>query len=169
MPRAVSAMGQKFVIQDNRDTPDTLSALYEFPKFMAQYENRMFNANSMFKQGYGTMFHGTKGTLFVDRSLYRIHPEGGTPTETPEIVEVKSSDNSNVKHWANFLECIKSRQRPAADIEICYKSTVTCLLANISIISKQRVDWDDANDRIAQPELRKYMSRPERAPWKIVV
>jgi len=169
MPRAVSAMGRKFVVQDNRDTPDTLSAIYEFPKFMAQYENRMFNANSMFKQGYGTMFHGTKGTLFVDRSLYRIHPEGVAPSETPEIVEVKSSDNSNVKHWANFLECIKSRQRPAADIEICYKSTVTCLLANVSIISKQRVDWDDANDRIAQPELRKYMSRPERAPWKIVV
>ena len=169
MPRAVSAMGQKFLIQDNRDTPDTLSAIYEFPKFMAQYENRMFNANSMFKQGYGTMFHGTKGTLFVDRSLYRIHPEPSNPKETPEIVEVKSSDNSNVRHWANFLECIKTRQRPAADIEICYKSTVTCLLANISIISKQRVDWDEANNRIAQPELRKYMSRPERAPWKIVV
>jgi hypothetical protein len=42
-------------------------------------------------------------------------------------------------------------------------------LANISIQSKQRVDWDEANDRIAQPELRKYMSRPERAPWKISV
>jgi hypothetical protein len=86
-----------------------------------------------------------------------------------EVVETKSSDNSNVKHWANFLECIKTRQRPAADIEICYKSTVTCLLANISIQSKQRVDWDEANNRIAQPELRKYMSRPERAPWKISV
>lgn len=169
MPRACSAMGQKFLIEDNRETPDTLTALYEFPKFLAQYENRMFNANSMFKQGYGTMFHGTKGTLFVDRSLYRIHPEGGKPNDPVEVVEVKSSDNSNQKHWANFVECIRTRQRPASDIEICYKSTVTCLLANISILSKQRVDWDEANNRIAQPELRKYMSRPERAPWKIVV
>jgi predicted dehydrogenase len=169
MPRAVSALGQKFLIQDNRDTPDTLSAIYEFPTFLAQYENRMFNGNSMFKQGYGTMFHGTKGTMFVDRSLYRIHPEPGGPGDTPEVVEVKSSNNSNVAHWANFLECMRSRQRPASDIEICYKSTVTCLLANVSILSKQRVDWDDANNRIAQPELRKYMSRPERAPWKIVV
>jgi predicted dehydrogenase len=167
MPVAVAAMGRKFLITDNRDTPDTLSAVYEFPKFLAHYENRMFNANSMFKQGYGTMFHGTKATLFVDRSLYRIVPE--SRDASAEVVEVKSSNNSNVAHWANFLECIRNRQRPNSDIEICYKSTVTCLLANISILSRQRVDWDDANDRIAQPDLRKYMRREERAPWKIVV
>lgn len=169
MPLAVSALGRKFLIKDNRDTPDTLSAIYEMPTCLAQYENRMFNGNSMFKQGYGTMFHGTKGTMFVDRSLYRIHPEPTSPSDTPEVVEVKSSNNSNVAHWANFLDCMRTRQRPNSDIEICYKSTVTCLLANISILSRQRVDWDAANDRIAQPELRKFMSRPERAPWKIVV
>jgi predicted dehydrogenase len=167
MPRACSAFGQKFLIQDNRETPDTLSAIYEFPKFLGHYENRMFNANSMFKQGYGTLFHGTKGSLFVDRSLYRILPEPGQ--DTTEIVEVKSSDNSNVKHWANFLECVKTRQKPNSDIEICYKSTVTCLLANISIRARQRVDWDEANDRIAQADLRKWMRREERAPWKLVV
>lgn len=171
MPVAVSAVGRKFLIQDNRDTPDTLSAVYEFPNHVAQYENRMFNSNSMFKQGYGTMFHGTKGTLFVDRSLYRIVPERTGPPSAPdpEVVEVKSSDNSNNMHWANFLDCIRTRQRPNSDIEICYKSTVTCLLANISILSKQRVDWDEKNDTIAQPALRKYMKREERAPWKIVV
>jgi len=169
MPTACSAFGEKFLIQDNRETPDTLSAIYQFPEFLGHYENRMFNANSMFKQGYGTMFHGTKGTLFVDRSLYRIHPEGGSPNAPVEVEEVKSSNNSNNAHWANFLECIRNRQRPNSDIEICYKSTVTCLLANISILSKQRVDWDEKNDRIAQPELRKWMRREERAPWKIVV
>ncbi|MBM3784975.1 MAG: Gfo/Idh/MocA family oxidoreductase [Acidobacteria bacterium] len=170
MPRSCSAFGQKFLVQDNRETPDTLSAIYEFPKFIAHYENRMFNSNSMFKQGYGTMFHGTKGTMFVDRSLYRIHPESSGPNVPPaEVVEVKSSNNSNNAHWANFVDCIKSRQRPASDIEICYKSTVTCLLANISILSKQRVDWDESNDTIAQPSLRKFMRREERSPWKLKV
>ncbi len=166
MPRSVAALGNKFLIEDNRDTPDTLSVIYEFPKFLASYENRTFNANSMFKQGYGTMFHGTKATMFVDRSLYRIYPEQGEGTE---IIEVKSSNNMNVDHWANFLDCIRTRQRPASDIEICYKSTVTCLLANISLIARKRVDWDEANDRIAQPDLRGYMKREERAPWKILV
>ena len=100
------------------------------------------------------------------RSLYHVYPEKGGGIEE---IEVKSSNNSNVAHWANFLDCVKSRQKPISDIEICYKSSVTCLLANISLRSGKRVGWDEAKNSIVEPDLKKWMRREERAPWKIVV
>ena len=166
MPKSVNSMGGKLWYKDNRETADTIMATYDFGNYVANYEHRSSNANSMFGKSYGTMFHGSKATLFVDRSLYHVYPEKDSGIEE---VEVKSSNNSNVAHWANFLDCVKSRQKPNSDIEICYKSTVTCLLANISLRAGKRVGWDEAKNTIVEPDLKKWMRREERAPWKLVV
>jgi predicted dehydrogenase len=166
MPTAITALGGKYWLADNRETPDTLQVTYEYPGFIATYENRNSNGESMFGKSYGILFHGSKGTLFVDRSLYKLVPEKGTELQE---TEVKSSNNTNVSHWANFLECIKTRQKPASDIEICQRSTTTCLLGNISLRSRMRVDFDPRKWTAAQSEARKYFSREERKPWKIVV
>jgi predicted dehydrogenase len=166
MPKSVVAFGEKFRLKDNRETPDTIIALYEYPGFLATYENRYGNGNTLMGRGYGITFHGDKGTMFVDRSLYQFTPEGRS---SPETVTVKTGNNHGVAHWANFLECVRTRQKPAADVEICNRSTATCLLANVSLRSKMRVDWDETRWTVKQPEARKFLSREERKPWKIVV
>jgi predicted dehydrogenase len=166
-PTAVTALGGKYYIKDNRDTPDTLQVTYEFPEgFVAVYENRLFNGYSDAKQGYGTIFHGTKGTLFVDRSLYRLTPEPGSDLE-PE--EVKSSNNSGRDHWKNFIECVKRRQKPVSDIEIGHRSTATALLGNVALRSRLRIDWDGKTETCRQAEARKFLHREYRKPWKLEV
>ncbi len=165
-PTAITALGEKFFIQDNTDTPDTLQVTYEYPGFITTYENRLGNANSMFKQGYGILFHGTKGTMFVDRSRYEVFPEKNSDLQA---VEVKSSNNSNMAHWANFLDCVKTRQRPISDIEIGHRSTTTALLGNVALRSKMRIDWDAKTETTAQPAARKYLHREYRKPWKLEV
>jgi predicted dehydrogenase len=170
MPRSVSTLGQKFRLKDNRETPDTILASYEYPGFLATYENRYGNGNSLTGHGSGISFHGDKATMFIDRQQYEIHRERGPNDKSqPEPVIVKSSNSSNLAHWANFLECVKSRKRPISDIEICQRSTTTCLLANVSLRSNMRVDWDEAHWTVKQSEAKKYLSRPERKPWKLVV
>jgi predicted dehydrogenase len=167
MPEYVNATGGKFYLKDNRETPDTLLVTYKFPQgFVATYENRHTSSIAQFNKGYGTVFYGTEGTLHVDRSGYTIYPEKGS-----ELLEAKvnSSNNMNYDHWGNFLECIRTRQRPISDIEVCHKSTATCLLANVAYRSGIRVDWDSANSTTVQPEARKYLSKEERDPWKIVL
>ena len=165
-PTAITALGEKLFIQDNRETPDTLQVTYEYPGFIATYENRLGNANSMFKQGYGILFHGKKGTMFVDRSRYEIFPEKGSDLQP---VEVKSSNNANMAHWANFLDCVKTRQRPVSDIEIGQRSTATALLGNVSLRSKLRIDWDSKTETTPQTPARKYLHREYRKPWKLEV
>jgi predicted dehydrogenase len=165
MPKSVVAFGEKFRLKDNRETPDTIVALYEYPGFLATYENRYGNANSLTGHGYGITLHGDKGTLFVDRSMYQLTPE----KRDAETVTVKSGNNQNMAHWANFLDCVKTRKKPASDIEICTRSTTTCLLANVALRSKVRVDWDEQKWTVKQSEAKKFLSREERKPWKLVV
>jgi predicted dehydrogenase len=165
MPKTITAMGEKFRLKDNRETPDTLQVTYEYPGFIATYENREGNGQSMFKKGGGILFCGDKATLFVDRTGYMVVPEKGAG----ETIEVKSSNNSNKSHWANFLECVKTREKPISDIEKCQRSTTTCLLGNVALRSKLRIDWDESKWTTKQPEARKYLSREERKPWKLVV
>jgi predicted dehydrogenase len=165
MPKSVVAMGEKYRLKDNRETPDTIAATLEYPKFIATYENRYGNGNSMTGHGYGITFHGDKATLFIDRSMYQIIPEA----KGAETVTVKSANNQNMAHWANFLDCVKTRKKPISDIEVCQRSTTSCLLANVSLRSRLRVDWDESKWTVKQAEARKYLSREERKPWKIVV
>ncbi len=167
MPEYVNAAGGNFYLTDNRETPDTLLVTYKFPQgFVAEYENRHTSSIAEFNRGSGTVFYGTEGTLHVDRRGYTIYPEKGS-----DLLEAKvnSSNNMNYDHWGNFLECIRTRQRPISDIEICHKSTATCLLANVAYRAGMRVDWDSANATVVQAEARKFLSREERDPWKIVV
>ncbi|MCW5981998.1 MAG: Gfo/Idh/MocA family oxidoreductase [Bryobacteraceae bacterium] len=164
MPTAISASGGKMVLTDNRDTPDTIHVTYEYPGFIATYENRSGNAQSMFGKGGGILFHGARATLFVDRGGYKLVPEKDAPLAE---VEVKRFNDSNTAHWENFMRCIKSRERPISDIETCQRSTTTCLLGNVALRSKLRIDWDSGKWTTAQADARKFLSRESRDPWKI--
>ncbi len=166
MPTVITAVGGKYWLTDNRETPDTLQVTYEYPGFICTYENRYSNAQSMFGKSGGILFHGTEATLFVDRSDYRIVPERGSALAEETV---KQSNNSNMAHWANFLQCVRTRQRPISDIEVCQRSTTTCLLGNVALRSKLRVDWDAQRWTTVQAEARRYLSRKDRSPWKLSV
>ena len=88
MPTGIASFGDKFYLKDNRETPDTLQVTYQYPGFLAVYENREGNAQSMFDKGGGILFHGTKGTMYLDRSGYKIIPEkGSTPRSLGDEVD----------------------------------------------------------------------------------
>ena len=75
----------------------------------------------------------------------------------------------NVPHWKNWVECIRTRQKPISDIETCVRTTVTCLLANISLRFNLRLDWDDKDLHRAATEAKQYLKALYRAPWKLEV
>lgn len=165
MPKAVAAFGDVYRLKDNRETPDTILAIYEYPGFLAHYENRYGNANSLTGEGSGITFHGDKGTLYINRQYYKFTPE----KKAGEPVVVKSTNNHNMAHWANFLDCVRTRRKPNSDIENCARSTTTCLLANVSLRSNLRLDWDEQKWTVKQAEARKFLSREDRKPWKLTV
>ena len=175
-PRAVSAHGGKLLLQDNRETPDTLEVVYEYPGFFMTYSSRELNARPVENKSYGIEFFGTAGTMFLDRDGFEVHPE----TERVEQGEYFFRSNyrnfrggdqyqHNVNHVRNFLECLKSRERPISDIEIGHRSTTAAHLGNIAFRRNERLRWDPARQELvgASAEARAMLSRPYRAPWKL--
>ncbi len=169
MPYAISAMGDKLYVKDNRDTPDTLLATFRYPKFLMSYESRTCNPSPMFGHGAATSIHGTEGTLIVNRSGCWVTPRKGSALveaaweKTPELGQM------NVPHWQNWLDCIKSREKPASDIETCVRSSTVCILANVSLRSRLWLDWDEKNWTVKQDEAKPYLKARYRAPWKLEV
>jgi predicted dehydrogenase len=96
-------------------TPDTLEVSYEYqnPSFVLVYEHRWNNANSMYGKGHGIQFHGTDGTLFVDRSGFELFPEtrgrDGKQVGLAPDMKMSSINDSGLGHVRNFLDCVKSR------------------------------------------------------------
>ena len=174
-PRSAAAMGGKFCLQDNRETPDTLQVTYEFPGVIATYENRAANGNSLFGKGYGITFHGTDGTMFLDRDGFRVYPEktmlGKKEVERAPAVQMSEANQSLVDHVRDFLECVKSRKQPISDIEIGHRSTSICLLGNIALRCQERIAWDVAGEKLvnSSDQAKKMLSREYRKPWKLEV
>ena len=84
------------------------------------------------------------------------------PPRTPPGTPPEASD-----HWKNFLECVKTRATPAAEIERLVRSSASCLLANVSMRARTRVDLDAQTFAVRQPEAAPFTRIDYRAPWKL--
>jgi hypothetical protein len=166
MPKAITALGGKLWFKDNRETPDTMQVTFEYPGFTSSWEHRCNNADAALARPMGATFYGTRGTLYVDRSLYRVTPEKGSPLQASEMKRVS---DPHPLHWANFLDCVKTRQKPNSDIETCFRSSASCLLGNLAYRNRTRVDWDDQRKTLLQTNLEKQLRYEYRAPWKLEV
>ena len=73
---------------------------------------------------------------------YAPHPEN---SQTPAAVA--PGDPSNAEHIVkNWLECIRTRQKPVANEEAGYYSAMACFMANQAFQKKARIEWNPAWD-----------------------
>jgi hypothetical protein len=121
----------------------------------------------MYGDTYGTSFHGTKATLMVNRGGYSLFPNA--KGAEPVVERDKAMGDMNVPHWKNFLECLRTRQKPISDIETCVRSTTTCVLANLAFRHGMTLDWDDKAFTVKQHEVKPYLKAKYRSPWKLEV
>ena len=158
-PQAVTATGGILTSDDNRDTPDTLQVVYDFPGCTLTYSMRKGNGLPLNGHDYGILFCGTDGSLLLDRSGFEIIPDkvilpygiklaqGDRPLRQIglEARKVNGVDGQG-PHIKNFLDCLKSRDRPTSDIEIAHRSTNTCHLGNIAYTLGRKLVWDNATE-----------------------
>jgi predicted dehydrogenase len=171
MPTAVVALGDKFYVRDNTETPDTMEATFYYPKFLATYESRTCNPLPLFgrDQGYGSTIHGTEATIFVNRGGCWLIPNPKSKVAAASWEKDPAMNAMNLPHWQNFVACIKSRAKPTSDIETCVRSSTTCLLANLAMRFKTRLDWDEQNWTVQQDAAKPYLKARYSAPWKLEV
>jgi predicted dehydrogenase len=178
-PSSVCAMGGRFAVDDDRTIPDTLQATFEFASgrlaVFGQYEasQNLALPGSRDLARAQVEFRGTRGTLYVGDPGFEIIPERGGQFQEPgdrmEPMREQTTDgNLTDQHTRNFLDCVKSRERPTADVEIGHRSTTFSLLANISWHTRLRIEWDAQQQRITNsPEANDLLHYEYRKPWTL--
>jgi len=173
-PASICAMGGRYAVDDDRTIPDTMQVVYEFPAgrlvLFGMYETC---GNPTMARGGYVELRGTKGSLFANDNGFEIVPEQGGQFQdrSPrmEPMKVDSTDgNLTVQHARNFLDCIRSREKPTADVEEGHRSTTMSLLAKISQATRLRLEWDAQREQITNsPEANDMLHYEYREPWKL--
>lgn len=162
-PLSVQATGGNYRESAGAENYETIEAILEYPGCTVTWEQRHSNQHG--GKDYGIAFYGTKGRLFVDRSTFKVEP---AELGIEEFVGEPEKSWANSDHHNNFFHCIRTRQRPAADIEQGVRSTTGVLLAGIALKTGRQLNWDSEAERfIRDPEADRYLSRAYRAPWHL--
>jgi predicted dehydrogenase len=116
-------------------------------------------------QQLGAIFQGTNGRIQILRGDFKTNrPElkQGAPDITVE------GAGENAAHIRNFVECIRSRQKPNADVEIAHRSTTVCHLINICRELQRPLKWDPAAERFPlDAEANSKLTRQRRKGYEL--
>ena len=180
-PLSAMAVGGRFNESRRGDTPELIKVTYEYPGWVLCYEGVQFNsfgvgprmpggrrpysAGGDFERPHGEAFYGTNGTIFTDRVGYEYFPGrgGGEPRS------VQGRDCTDL-HTLDFVECVRSRKLPSADVEIGHRSTIIPHLGNISYrVGGRKIYWDAEREIIINDaEASALLGREARAPWNMI-
>jgi predicted dehydrogenase len=112
---------------------------------------------------FGGIIYGSEGRLTIDRGRISSEPE-----DIATDLMTKRPKGLNDNHIRNWLECVRSRQRPTADVEIGHRSATVCHLGNIARWTGRRLRWDAARENFGKdPEANQHLDRPRRKPWEL--
>ncbi len=136
VPASAVAQGGIYQYDDGRDTPDNVNAVLEYP----QKVNVTFEASltdMIQRDSADIVFLGTGGRLSIFRGGYTFLPA----KQNRNVGEVKGGGAPEGAHIGNWLDCMRSRKSPNADVVAGHYSSMACHIANIAYKSRARVVW----------------------------
>jgi predicted dehydrogenase len=146
-PIKATTIGSFFASKGVWQTPDSIQCILEYPgSIQAHFEGTFSNAT------YGAMitFMGTDGTIYIDRGRYELAPERGKKGE-PEAwilgsnlrkgADFYDKPDGELVHLTNWVECVRSRQRPNAPAEAGVSAAGAAHLGNRAYRSGEVAVW----------------------------
>ncbi|MFP4057545.1 MAG: Gfo/Idh/MocA family protein [Candidatus Brocadiia bacterium] len=139
-PRSAAAHGGTYVHIEDRQHCDVFHALLAYPPNDLAPNGFLYNWAMSITNGVGTHYtvHGTQGTL--DMYSLTLSPSGGPKGSKVEKRKIPGGPNQN--HMENWLECIRSRQRPNADIQFGHQHAVATIMAAAARHQGRRMVYD---------------------------
>ena len=135
---------------DDREVPDTFSAIYEYTpsKFHINYSCYFGNDH----YGYGENFMGNEGTIEVlNRQILNFYPEkfgGKAPAKVAarkeEHIELPGNDNKAVEaHMKNWIDAIRGDAKVIAPVEVGQQAAISGHMATLSFRNQKKIVWND--------------------------
>jgi predicted dehydrogenase len=179
-PSMVSHVGRINALKDGREIPDTQLGMYEYDEFTLLTESALWTPfmkktpssvrdsdkfpNWPFSSTKIEVL-GTEGFMYVGR-----HGGGWQAYDSnSELVRSEYGRQGDKEHQDNFIDCVRTRKKPNADVEQGHYSVLLCHLANISYrVGNRKLTLDPKTETfIDAPEANKYLKRTYRHPWVI--
>ena len=114
---------------------------------------------------FGAIFVGERGRLVMHRGRFNTIPIA--ISQAP----IRKGDKRLYKsdhHFQNWIDCIKSRERPVADVESGHRACTICHLANIARAVGRKLIWDPVREAFPNDdEANTYLSRSQRKPYQL--
>jgi predicted dehydrogenase len=160
-PRRVTAGGGMYFYNDDQQTPDSHVVTYDFGDKMITWEGRNWSQRGFEGSGFGMAFYAERGSLVTEGPAFKMYDAAGK-----QIAE-QSGSGSLELHLANFLDCIRSGERPNAPIEEGHKSTLLCHLGNIAYRTGRTINLDpNTHQIVGDADASTLWSRQYRSGWE---
>jgi predicted dehydrogenase len=160
----------RFPQEPGRDMPISQLAVYEFESFTCTWEHSLVNRRPQNAgENVGVHFHGTAGTFHMGwQQGWAFYPHDPKKEVLREVARLDEPDSQNIRLvWQDFLACIKSGERPHADIEKGRQATNMSLLGMLSARLGRSLTWDQDKDQVlGDEEANRLLSRAYRGSWE---
>ena len=179
-PDAISHTGAVNALKDGRETPDTQLAIYEYGGYTLLFEAALWTPY-MKKTPYSIRdtdtfpnwpFSSTKIEVLGTKGFMYLGRHGGgwqVYDSDSQLLHSEYGRQADKEHQDNFIDCIRTRKTPNADVEQGHYSVLLCHLANISYrAGNQKLTFNPKTESfVNSPQANKYLKRTYRPPWVI--
>lgn len=120
----------------------------------------------------GTKWIGDNGWVYVDRGKFDTSDKAWMKeiAEREKKGDLKVLLHAPKNHFANFLECVKTRKPTLAPAEVAHRSATPGHLGQLAMETGKKLVWDAKTEKITNhPELNNQLGRDYRAPWTLSV
>jgi predicted dehydrogenase len=179
-PKTVNHAGGINALKDGREIPDTQMVTFEYGPLTLMAESALWTPymkkipadirdSDRFPDwpfcSTRVEILGTEGFMYYGRhgGGWQAYDANG------ELVHSEYGRQGDKEHQQNFIDCIRTRKRPNADVEIGHKTVLLCHMANISYrVGNLKLELDPKTETFTNcDEANKYIKREYREPWVV--
>ena len=164
-PASVMAIGGKYAFPDDAmETPDTMTAVYDFKDFTMIWEHTIGIGGGNYGRAHGMAYIGENGTLVLDRNGWEVIPE---KQRIPALPVQKNMGVGLDIHTRNFLDCLKnnSPEKLNASIDVGRNVALVAQMGNIAFRTGEKVFWDNTKQQFATATANKLIVPEYHNGW----
>ena len=183
IPKSAYCVGGRYNSEGDAETPDTQIATWEYDDLVMTFELTLYTPYMLKidpEVRESDMFPywlqcATRVEIYGSEGVMQVGRHGGgwevyvRPSNRQPVVRASMHGRfPDSVHQENFLDCVRSRELPNADIEIGHRSTMLAHYATISYRTGTKLVIDPATEKILDnPEAMKLFKREYRKPYEV--
>ncbi len=172
-PERVTASGGRYAFHDDWEFYDTLVTSFEYGDKMVTWEGMSCNGKTYYNRGRGSMIHGTKGSVLIDRDGYQIFS-----LDDKLVNEFKTNDKNSTQdllsrdsmtdaHFRNMINAVRTGEKLNAPVADAYIGVAMLQFSNIAWKLKRELKLDTSGHIVGDAKATKMCGREYEKGWEI--